>query len=135
MGADPWVVRRLRPPARGWVGILRGRSAVVLLDDELHELARAPTPRSPTGLAIGKHGEVLVTGELSPAIARFAVRGTTLTALGEARVPGVMGLRDVTTSPAGVVWALDERGARLLRIGTDGQVAAEPSQSDTAPYR
>ena len=124
LGADPWALRRLPPPARGWVGILRGRSAVVLLDDELHELARAPAPRSPTGLAIGKHGEVLVTGELSPVIARFAVRGTSLVALGEARVPGVTGLRDITSSPAGVVWALDERGARLLRVGPEGQVTA-----------
>jgi hypothetical protein len=124
MGADPWALRRLALPARGWVGILRGRSAIVLLDDELKELARAPTPRSPTGLAIAKNGDVLVTGELSPVIARFAARGTTLTSLGEVRVPGVTGLRDITTSPAGVTWALDERGARLLRIDAGGQVAS-----------
>ena len=124
MGADPWTVRRLAPPSRGWVGILRGRSAVVLLDEDLHELARADAPRSPTGLAIANNGDVLVTGELSPAVARFAVRGATLTSLGEVRIPGVMGLRDITTSPAGVVWALDERGARLLRIGPDGRVAS-----------
>jgi hypothetical protein len=125
LGADPWVIRRLPPPARGYVGVLRGRSSIVLLDEELHELARAAAPRSPTGLAIGKHGEVLVTGELSPVIARFAVRGTSLVPLGEIRVPGALGLRDVASSPAGIVWALDERNARLIRIGTDGQVAAE----------
>ena len=124
MGADPWAVRHLASPARGWVGILRGRSAVVLLDEDLHEIARATAPRSPTGLAIARNGNILVTGELSPTVARFAVRGATLTPLGEIRVPGIMGLRDITTSPAGVVWALDERGARLLRIGPDGQVAA-----------
>lgn len=124
MGADPWALRRLPAPARGWVGILRGRSAVVLLDDELREVARATTPRSPTGLALAKNGDVLVTGELSPAIARFAVRGATLVSLGEVKVPGVSGLRDVATSPTGVVWALDERGARLLRLGPDGRVVS-----------
>ena len=115
LGADPWVVRRV---AGGFVGILRGRAAVVLLDEELHEVARMPAPRSPTGLAIAKSGEVLVVGELSPAIARYAVRGRALIALGESRVPGVAGLRDVAVSPAGAVWVIDERGGRVLRVTT-----------------
>lgn len=113
MGADPWALRRV---ASGWVGILRGRSAVVLLDEELSEIGRSPAPRSPTGLAVTKTGEVLVVGELSPSIGRFSVRGNALVALGQVRVPGAVGLRDVTVSPAGVVWALDEHGGRLLRI-------------------
>ena len=117
LGPDPWALRRV--PA-GWVGILRGRSAVVLLDDQLHELARLPAPRSPTGLALAKNGDVLVVGELSPAIARYAVHGQSLTAIGEAKVPGVQGLRDVAVSPAGVVWVVDERGARVLRVTTAG---------------
>jgi hypothetical protein len=116
MGADPWAVRRV--PA-GWVGILRGRSSLVLLDDELREMARVPAPRSPTGLAVAKNGDLLVVGELSASIGRFAVRGRSLVALGEARVPGVTGLRDVAVSPAGVVWAVDDRGGRLLRVGLD----------------
>ena len=120
LGADPWALRRV--PA-GWVGILRGRSAVVLLDDELHELARLPAPRSPTGLAVAKNGDVLVVGELSSNVARFAVRGRMLSALGETRVPGIMGLRDVAVSPAGAVWVLDERGARVLRVTTSGATA------------
>jgi hypothetical protein len=117
LGADPWTIRRV-PSQPYWVGILRGRSAIVLLDDELHELARAVAPRSPTGLALGKNGEILVTGELSPVIARFAVRGHALASLGETRVPDVFGLRDVAISPAGVVWALDERNNQLLRVTT-----------------
>jgi len=116
LGADPWVIRRV---ANGWVGILRGRSAIVLLDDELHELARLPAPRSPTGLALGRNGEILVVGELSSAVARYAVRGRTLASRGEVVVPGVMGLRDIAVSPAGVVWALDERGGRVLALAVD----------------
>ncbi|MEA2748906.1 MAG: cytochrome c peroxidase [Myxococcales bacterium] len=118
LGADPWAVRRV---PSGWVGILRGRSAIVLLDDELKELARLPAPRSPTGLALGKNGEILVVGELSTHVARYAVRGHVLEALSEVEVPGVMGLRDVAVSPAGVVWALDERGGRALRLALDGK--------------
>lgn len=113
MGADPWALRRV---PSGWVGILRGRSAVVLLDDAMNELARAPAPRSPTALAVTKNGEVLVAGELSSSLARFAVRGSALVPLGEVRVPGVLGLRDLAVSPAGVIWALDEHGGRLLRL-------------------
>jgi hypothetical protein len=113
MGADPWAIRRV---ASGFVGILRGRSALVLLDDALREVARIPTPRSPTGLAIGKSGEILVASELSPVLARFAVRGTKLEPLGDVVVPGVLGLRDIAVSPAGIAWALDERGGRLLRL-------------------
>ena len=53
LGADPWAVRHV---PGGWVGILRGRSALVLLDDDLHEITRLPAPRSPTGLALTPNG-------------------------------------------------------------------------------
>jgi hypothetical protein len=120
LGADPWAIRRV---ASGWVGILRGRSALVLLDEELRELARVPCPRSPTGLALGKNGEILVVGELSSNVARYTLRGRALEAMPEVHVPGVTGLRDVAVSPSGVLWALDERGGRLLRLGLDAKDA------------
>ena len=41
------------------------------LDANLHEIARVPAPRSPTGLAVGRSGEVFVAGELSGDIARY----------------------------------------------------------------
>ncbi|MBX3191661.1 MAG: hypothetical protein KF819_32005 [Labilithrix sp.] len=107
LGADPWAVRRV---AGGFVGILRGRAALVLLDDALKEIARIPAPRSPTGLAVTPAGEVIVVGELSPAVARFSVRERTLVPLGETRVAGVHGLRDVTVAPSGAVWVADDRG-------------------------
>lgn len=112
MGADPWAVRRV---TGGWVGVLRGRSAVVLLDEDLRELARVPAPRSPSGIAIAKNGDVVVVGELSPVIARYVVRGKTLVATTETRVPGVFGLRDVAIAPDGGIWALDGRGTNLVR--------------------
>ncbi len=124
LGPDPWALRHV---PSGWIGILRGRSAIVLLDDELHELARLPAPRSPTGIALTKNGDVLVVGELSPAVARYSVQGQSLTALGESRVPGVFGLRDVAVSPGGAVWVVDERGARVLRVNTTGSAATVAS--------
>jgi len=36
------------------------------------------------------------------------VRGRTLAPLGETRVAGVTGLRDVAVAPDGAVWALDQ---------------------------
>lgn len=119
LGPDPWAIRRV---ATGWVGVLRGRSAVVLLDDDLHEIARVPAPRSPTGLAVAPNGDVLVVGELSPVVARFAVRDRALVPAGETRVPGVTGLRDVAVAPSGVVWVVDEAGGRALRL-VKGQLA------------
>jgi hypothetical protein len=131
-GADPWAVRRV---PGGWVGILRGRSAVVLLDEDLREVARAAAPRSPTGLAVTPAGEVIVVGELSPVVARFAVRGPAFGGLptpsrgrpdpalaptGETRIPNVFGLRDVAVAPSGVVWVVDERGGRILRLPKGG---------------
>lgn len=126
LGADPWAIRRV---ASGWVGILRGRSALVLLDEELRELARVPCPRSPTGLALGKNGEILVVGELSSNVARYTLRGRALEAMPEVHVPGVTGLRDVAVSPSGAVWALDERGGRLLRLGLDAKDAKDAKSS------
>ncbi len=120
LGADPWAVRHV---PGGWVGILRGRSALVLLDDDLREITRLPTPRSPTGLALTPNGEVLVASELSPSVARFAVRGRTLTRLGESRVPGAFGLRDVAVSPTGATWVADERGGRVMKIAANHAAA------------
>jgi len=113
-GADPWSLVRM--PSSRWVGILRGRSAVVLLDDELRELARAPAPRSPTGLAVGPDGDVWISGELSPSIARYEVRGDALEKKADFRLPGVFGIRDIAVTRSGAVWALDDRGGRLVGL-------------------
>ena len=98
------------------MGILRGRSAVVRLDTQLHELQRLPAPRSPTGLALGPKGDVFVVGELSPNIARYTLTGEQLVAAGDTVVPGVRGLRDIALTPAGAIWVADEHAGELLRV-------------------
>src|SRR5262249_58567955 len=75
-GPDPVAIQRV-PGLPLLVGVLRGRSALVLLDEELHERQRVKAPRAASSLAITAAGdvpEVLVSGEESPVIVRYAVR-------------------------------------------------------------
>ena len=118
-GADPWAL--VSVPS-GYVGVLRGRSAVVLLDGDLREVSRLPAPRSTTGIARGPHGEIYVVGELSPNIARYAVDGGKLVAAGATVVPGVWGLRDIAVTPAGAIWVTDEHAGELLRVANGAVV-------------
>src|SRR5262249_52055609 len=50
-GADPVAIRHLAG-APLLVGLLRGRSRLVLLDENLREIQRLPTPPAPSGLAV-----------------------------------------------------------------------------------
>lgn len=125
-GADPYVVRAAAPGHDHRIfGILRGRSALVELDADLHEVARLPAPRSPTGLAFAG-GDVFVVGELSGDIARFRAGPGGLAAAGAIRLPGVHGLRDVATGPEGVVYAVEDHDGRLFALTPGGK-------SDRAP--
>lgn len=117
LGADPWKVARL-PGTTRHVGILRGRSELVLLGDDLRAIARAKTPRSPTGLAVGPDGTIWVTGELSRTVARFVVQGDAIVESGKHDVAGVFGLRDVAVTASGVAWVIDERTGRLHSLST-----------------
>jgi len=129
LGADPYVVR-VTDRAEGGrsFGILRGRSAVVELDPGLHEVARLPAPRSPTGMAFGAGGEVFVVGELSGDIARFRPGPGKLRPAGAIRVPGVHGFRDVAAGPEGVVYAVEEHDGRLFAMTQDRGDVAPPAR-------
>ena len=121
LGTDPYVL--VRAPATsgdrapGFVGLLRGRSALVELDATLGETARLPAPASPTALAIAPDGEVFVVGELAGRIARYRrARGGGLAPAGSIELPDVRGLRGVATAPEGLVYAVEEHGGRLLTL-------------------
>jgi hypothetical protein len=100
-GASPYAVLALPPnrsgaPPQGSTarlsGLLRGDSRLVLLDEELRELASAPAPRSASSLAALPDGRLLVLGPLEHRIARYAEAGGRLVedgsvALTGARVP------------------------------------------------
>ncbi|MEA2697152.1 MAG: hypothetical protein QOI66_1423, partial [Myxococcales bacterium] len=127
-GPDPYVVRALpaaaavpgAPGAQRLVSILRGAALVVLLDADLHVTSRAATPRAPTGLAVADNGDIFVSSELTPVIARYRVTPAGLQPTGTLTLPagaGVRALRDlVAGSGAGILYAADEIGGRLLTL-------------------
>jgi hypothetical protein len=122
LGTDPYVIRRIEGPngngephAERFVGILRGRAALVELDEALHEVNRFIAPASPSGLAVSGAG-VFAVGELSSRVARFrTVRGR-LEPAGFIDLPGVRAMRDVATGPEGVVYVVEEHDGRLVTL-------------------
>jgi hypothetical protein len=121
------------PTAGGrFVGILRGRSAVVELDESLREVGRLGAPESPTGLAVSADGEVFSVGELSNRVARFRQVDGRLRPTGFIDLPGVRAMRDVATGPEGVVYVVEEHDGRLLTLlpGREGQPAPAARTDD-----
>ena len=119
LGADPYVIRRVASGddtagEERFVGILRGRSALVELDGALREVRRLPAPASPTGLAVATSGEIFVAGELSSRVARFRMIGGRIEAAGAVELSGVRAIRDVATGPEGVVYVVEEHDGRLI---------------------
>lgn len=143
LGADPIAIRALPAASAGgaarFVGILRGRDAVVLLDERLAELGRLPAPALPSGLAVTAGGEVLVVGEQEPAISRYRVAAGGLARVESLELKRIFGLRDVAAGARGapgheVAYAVDEREGRLFSIPLDGGARAEERVCD-GPFR
>jgi hypothetical protein len=119
-GAEPYALARLG--AQHLVGVLRGASAVVLLDAKLHELQRIDVPGSAVAVTVSEAGECWVAAEASGTLLRFRFDGQRLTQVGQLRVPGVLGIRALAAGPAGTLYALDVHDGKLLTI--------DPSRSD-----
>ena len=127
-GPDPYRILAL-PAVSGaarFVGLLRGRDALVLLDASLHEIDRQTTAASPSGLAVSAAGEIVVVGEQSPAIQRYFVKDGRLHAQG-AIASHALTLRDVAIGPERVVYAVEEREGRLLAIPESGEIREIPA--------
>jgi hypothetical protein len=133
LGPDPYVLRSASPGR--FVGLLRGRSALVELDSSLHEVARLPAPESPTGLAVDSHGEVFVVGELSSRVARYRRVHGVLEPAGAIELPGVRAMRDVATGPEGVLYVVEEHDGRLLTLKPAGGKGPSPpaERADSTP--
>jgi hypothetical protein len=121
LGPDPYVLRRIDGPGGPiFVGILRGRSAIVQLDGDLREVTRLPAPEAPDGLAVDDRGEIYAVGELTGRIARYAVLRGVLKSLGTFELPGVRAMRDIAAGPEGVLYVVEEHDGRLLTVKRDG---------------
>ncbi|MGK4003616.1 hypothetical protein WMF31_13380 [Sorangium sp. So ce1036] len=121
------------PAAPALLSPLRGRDALVLLDASLRELSRAPAPASPTGVAVTASGDVYASGEASPVLFRYALRGAALEPAGRIELAGLHGVRDLAAGPEGVLYALDERAGALLTLrpgpaGADGRLPVERAE-------
>lgn len=116
LGADPWSIARMPSERERYVGILRGRSAVVLLDQNLHELSRAVAPRSTTGLAVDTHGAILVSGELSNRVVQYDVHDDVLVEKQTTTLDDAVSIRDVAWGPGGTAYALDALSGRLVAL-------------------
>src|SRR5207249_4727793 len=101
-------LQTLRFGAARFAGLLHNRDAVVLLDERMHELARADAPASPSGIAVTPSGDIVVVGEQSSRVARYAVIGGALTPTGSIVLEGDRA-RVRRTFPRHAVFALPRR--------------------------
>lgn len=117
-GADPYAIAPLGDGQR-FVSILRGRDAIVVLDAKLKELQRLSSPKSPSGLAVSSDGKtVFVVGERDAFVARYSASDSApyLVATGRYDLPGVHTLRDVSVSPEGFLYVVEEEQGRLISL-------------------
>ncbi len=126
LGPDPYRIAALggggRLPER-LIGLLRGESAVVVLDGEGAELTRVPAPHSPSGLAVSSDDDVLVVGEAARELAHYRMVGRT----GGGRLERVatlpvdaLGMRGVALAPdARTAYVVEERQGRLLAVSLE----------------
>lgn len=122
LGPDPYA---LVPMGERWVGVLRGSSALVLLDSELREIDRAACPPSPTGIAVGPRGQIVVGSELVPVLGRFHVEGDRLRRVPDVAVPKAGNTRDVTLGMGGLAHVVDEVRHELATVDLSGQGSGE----------
>ncbi|MEO6601714.1 MAG: hypothetical protein ABIQ16_17690 [Polyangiaceae bacterium] len=113
-GADPYALALL--DAQHVVGVLRGASALVLLDNRLRELQRIELPGSAIAVAVTRTGECWVAGETTRALTQVHFDGRRLRLVKELQIPGIVGVRALAASPEGLLYALDVHDGRLITL-------------------
>ena len=113
-GADPYALARL--DAQHLVGVLRGASALVLLDAKLHELQRIDVPGSALAVTVSEAGECWIAGETSGTLLRFHFDGRRLIRAGQLAIPGIFGIRALVAGPLGMLYALSLHDGKLLTL-------------------
>jgi hypothetical protein len=120
LGPDPYRVA-LAPSGEHVVGLLRGEDAVVLLDRDLAEIARAPAPRLASALAVD--GDVAwAAGEGSRTVSRLAIGEGSLEPLGTVDLGDGASVRDLAVD-RGIVFAVDAVHDVLVAFDASGERA------------
>lgn len=118
LGPDPYRIAALHD-GKQLVGLLRGESAVVMLDDNATELSRDAAPRSPSGLAVSGEDDVLVVGELASELAHYRVVRGRLTRVATLPI-AARALRSVAlSSDARTAYLAEEHDGRVLAISLE----------------
>ncbi|HSU41101.1 MAG TPA: hypothetical protein VLJ38_16095 [Polyangiaceae bacterium] len=113
-GANPYALAVVRNTPY-FVGILRGDSRVVLLDEKLRTVSSRATVASPSALATAPDGSVFVAGPLGASIDRFVVRRGELEPSGALALPNGVVVRGLAADEKSLV-VLDFVGDRLLSL-------------------
>ncbi len=114
LGPDPYRIVHTR--AGTHVGLLRGDGAVVIVGADGRELARAPAPRSASGIAVSPADVLLVVGEDERTVAQFAVAPGGLERVATLPVDA-LGMRDIAWSPDGkTAYVVEDHDGRLLAL-------------------
>jgi hypothetical protein len=123
-GANPYALARVgeRAGRERFAGVLRGDSALVLLDAHGRELSRTKTVLSPNSIAATGEGRLFVAGDIEPRIARYRLEGTRFVREEDVSIPEATTLRAVVA---------DERAVFAADFARDRLYVAWPEPSGT----
>lgn len=122
LGPDPYRIAAL---GDGYVGLLRGAAAIVVLDRDGAERARLPAPRSPSGLAV-RGDDVYVVGEAAQALWRYRWAHGALVQVGAQAIDprAAVAPRDVAIAADGrTAIVVEDRTGRRIELALDSHDA------------
>jgi hypothetical protein len=123
-GPDPYVLAKV-PHWPRVVGLLRGDDAIVVLDEAMQEIERLPAPASPVALAVADDGAILVVGEQSSVIARYAWHDARLEPAGTWNLDDIRAIRGIAAGASGWVYVAEEQQGRLIALRVERRAAQD----------
>ena len=136
LGSNPYALAPLGFSARAarFAGVLRGDSAVVLLDAEGGELSRVSTVSSPNSIVALPDGRVFVAGDIEPRVARLRNEGSRLVPDGDIALPEAGSLRALSADSR-ALFVADFWRDRLYSQRIDGEGAMSSVPLCRGPIR
>jgi hypothetical protein len=132
-GPDPYLIRSV-PGSSRVVGILRGASALVVLDSQLREVQRIALPTPPAALAVADDGSVFTAAELAPIVSRFGWKKDQLVPNGDFGDLGrARAIRGLATGPSGWLYIVDEHEGLLIGVNLERRIKGDRSAASEVP--